>query len=737
MTLGIRLRRFLASAAARAAIALLYRPRVLGREHLPRAGPALLASNHVSFLDPLLLQATLPFSPWFVLNQEDRAHLRWLARALRTAPWSRVPAPGSRPDLDAAREQLRRGGVAAIFPEGTITRTGHLLPFDAELARWLEQTSVPIVPVWLEGVRGGWLSVVGNRLLRQPPTRRRKVVIAFGAPLPPGTSADALWQAMAELAADVAAQWHGPGDRLERRFLRTAKRRRWRLALADSTGRRLSFFRTLVGALLLAGWLRNQRRDERMVGILLPASVGAAVANIAVLLGGKIPVNLNFTAGCEVMDLCIRQCDLKTVLTSRAFLSRVGLPETPPMVFLEDLAAGFSRLRKLGASLTALLSPASLLERLYGGAALDEPAAVIFSSGSTAEPKAVLLSHRNIVSNLDSLLSIFPFPQDARVLGVLPFFHVFGLTCTLWCPLLAGYSVMYHPNPTEARTIGELASSFRPHLLMATPTFFAQYLRRCERGEFASLLYAIAGGEKLPLSLAQAFREKFGHELLEGYGATEMSPVIAVNVPNAEVEGSRQQGQKPGSVGRPIPGVAVRIVDPDTGEPLPRGRIGLLLVKGPGRMLGYFNAPERTQAVLRQGWYVTGDLAALDPDGFLVISDRLSRFSKIGGEMVPHVRVEQAAAELLDGAPCAVMAAPDPERGERLVLLYARPDVSPDELWRRLQQSALPKLWIPKRENIYRVAELPPPLASGKLDLRRLRALALEMVSRSRSAGAG
>ncbi|MGB9605145.1 MAG: AMP-binding protein, partial [Bryobacteraceae bacterium] len=372
--------------------------------------------------------------------------------------------------------------------------------------------------------------------------------------------------------------------------------------------------------------------------------------------------------------------------------------------------------------------PARILERRYGGREVDGRATVIFSSGSTGEPKGVELSHRNIVSNIDSLRSIFRLQDDDRVIGVLPFFHVFGFTCTLCFPLTCGYAAAYHPNPTDARAIGELTARYRGTLLMATATFFGQYLRRCEAAQFRTLRYPIAGGEKLPLALAQAFEEKFGVPLLEGYGVTETSPVVAVNVP--DLEGARwwERTRKPGTVGRPIPGVAVRIVDPFSGAPLPAGREGLLLVKGPCCMLGYFGEPERTRAAFREGWYVTGDIAALDEEGFLAIADRLSRFSKIGGEMVPHLRIEQAASEILEGAPCMVMAVPDPLRGERLVLLYTRADVSPAELWRRLQRSGLPKLWIPKQENLFYVEELPPPLPSGKTDLRRLRALAIELV---------
>jgi acyl-[acyl-carrier-protein]-phospholipid O-acyltransferase/long-chain-fatty-acid--[acyl-carrier-protein] ligase len=314
-------------------------------------------------------------------------------------------------------------------------------------------------------------------------------------------------------------------------------------------------------------------------------------------------------------------------------------------------------------------------------------------------------------------------PQDCLV-GVLPFFHSFGFTVTLWLPLIAGFRVVFHPNPVDAKTIGEMVQRYRATILPATPTFYQAYLRKCSREEFATLRFALAGAEKLREPLARAFLEKYGIPLLEGYGATEMSPVISVNVPDAEAGRERHIGFKPGTLGHPVPGVAVKVVDPEARQPLGPDQEGLLLVKGPNRMLGYLHRPEQTAEALDNGWYVTGDIGALDDDGFLRLTDRLSRFSKIGGEMVPHLRLEEAAQNVLGDACTVVVSTPDEQRGERLVLFYVGPGVSPAELWTRLCQSDLPKLWIPKPDSIYRI-EVMPTLGSGKVDLRRLRQMAL------------
>jgi acyl-[acyl-carrier-protein]-phospholipid O-acyltransferase/long-chain-fatty-acid--[acyl-carrier-protein] ligase len=394
------------------------------------------------------------------------------------------------------------------------------------------------------------------------------------------------------------------------------------------------------------------------------------------------------------------------------------------LLYVEDIFKRASSMDKARAFLAARLAPVTLISR--GGRTPDSIAGIIFSSGSTGVPKGVVLSHYNLISNIEAIAQLFWIGQSDRIAGVLPFFHSFGFTVTLWFPLLTGCGVVYHPNPTEAKAVGDLVQKYHATLLLSTPTFCATYTRKCTAEQFASLRYVLVGAEKLRQPVADAFREKFGTELLEGYGCTEMSPVIAVNAPNFSAGKDSQTGTKAGSVGHPLPGVAARIVDPVTFEPLPPQTEGLLLVKGSNRMLGYLGQPERTAEVFRNGWYITGDIAILDDEGFLRITDRLSRFSKIGGEMVPHIRVEDAMLGVMGDAPCVVTGIPDEQRGERLVVLYVHPTLSPAELWERLAACDMPRLWVPKRENIYRVEGL-PQLGTGKLDLRGVKALAQEL----------
>jgi acyl-[acyl-carrier-protein]-phospholipid O-acyltransferase/long-chain-fatty-acid--[acyl-carrier-protein] ligase len=337
-----------------------------------------------------------------------------------------------------------------------------------------------------------------------------------------------------------------------------------------------------------------------------------------------------------------------------------------------------------------------------------------------------MLTHRNILANVDSIGQVYQLKANDVLVGVLPFFHSFGFTGTIWFPAITGFAAVYHPNPMDAKTIGELTGRYRATLIISTPTFCSSYIRKCEPEQFKTLRYAIVGAERLREPIAIAFKEKFGIDLLEGYGCTEMAPVVAVNVPDVEHGPERQRGTRAGSVGHPLPGIAAKIVDQVTGEGPLFGQEGLLLVKGPNRMLGYLGDPEKTAEVVRDGWYVTGDIAMIDDAGFIQITDRLSRFSKIAGEMVPHMRVEEQIQSLISEHTTAVVTGvPDQTKGERLVAFYTDPNVTAQQLWERLCQTDLPRLWLPKREDLH-LTESIPTLGTGKIDLRGVRQLALE-----------
>src|SRR5262245_41867322 len=417
------------------------------------------------------------------------------------------------------------------------------------------------------------------------------------------------------------------------RFIRTAKRQLASFCMADSTGRELTFGRALVGSLLLSRTIRRLPRQSRYVGLLLPASVGGALANIGTAIAGRIPVNLNFTAGHDAMAAAIERCGIRTIVTSKTFLAKAGIETVPGMIFLEDLLAATSGLLKALVLAAARLLPATLVERIFCEPVDPEGlATVVFSSGSTGVPKGVMLTHRNILANIDSVNDAFELTSADVMIGVLPFFHSFGFTGTLWFPMITGFGVAYHPNPTDAKTIGEISERYKGTLIISTPTFCAAYIRKIRPEQFVHLRYAIVGAEKLREPTASAFLEKFELPLLEGYGCTEMAPIVSVNLPGHDTAGVPRA--RPGTVGRPLPRVQAQVVDAATFEGPLLNTDGLLLLRGPNQMLGYLDDPEATRKTLRDGWYITGDIAAIDSDGFIRITDRLSRFSKIAGEMV-------------------------------------------------------------------------------------------------------
>ena len=707
----------------------IYRIRIVGQENVPFRGPALLVCNHVSLVDGLLVGSCvqrfirfLVFKPYY----EHRA-FNWLLRMMKAIPIA--AGRDSIASLERARQALADGHVVCVFAEGAVSRTGNLLPFKRGFERIVSGLEVPIVPVYLDRVWGSIFSFKGGRFIWKRPARiPYPVTVAFGAPMASTTTAAEARLAIMTLGSDVVSARRPRNEVLGRQFVRTGKHQWSAFCMADSTGQHLTFGRALVASLLLSKWMRRQTEGQTHVGLLLPASVGGSLANVAASMAGKVPVNLNFTAGREAMQLAIERCELKTIVTARAFLAKAGIAADtlPGVVFIEDVLKQMAMAEKLRTLAAAAVLPAWLLNRIYvrdGGP--DDVATIIFSSGSTGIPKGVMLTHRNILANVDAVTQVFQLGPDDVMLGVLPFFHSFGFTGTVWLPLVAGFGVVYHPNPTDAKTIGELSGEHRATILISTPTFCSSYVRKCQPEQFAHLRYALVGAEKLREPIAAAFREKFGVDLLEGYGTTEMSPIVAVNVPDVNDRGEHQKGAKTGTVGHPLPGVVAKIVDPSTGDGPLFDAEGLLLVRGPNRMAGYLGEPDKTADVLRDGWYVTGDIAMIDESGFIRITDRLSRFSKIAGEMVPHMKVEQQIQQLIDDHhTCVVTAVPDDVKGERLVAFYTDAALAPQELWERLCRTELPRLWLPKREDL-RAIESIPTLGSGKVDLRAVRQLAL------------
>jgi len=712
----------------------LYRLDVAGRENVPAKGGALLVPNHVSMADAAFLIASLDRSVRFLMFKGSYEHplVKPFAKMLRVISIASDQGPREMiHSLREATQALQNGELLCIFPEGQMTRIGQMLPFRRGMERIMKGVDVPIIPVNLDGVWGSIFSfAVGRFLWKLPRHLPYPVRVTFGEPLPATATSFEARRAVQDLGAEAFARRKKHMRTLPRSFLHTARRHPLRFAMADGQTPRLNFFAVLARTLFLARRLRKHWQGQRMVGIFLPPSIPGALVNLAALLMGKVPVNLNYTASNETLASCAKQCDLKSIVSARAFLERVAVQPPIEPIVLEELAKGPKVTERLAAALAVLLMPTRALMRFAGSEhapSLDDLATIIFSSGSTGEPKGVMLTHYNIASNVEQLDQVFFLQPEDRIMGILPFFHSFGFTATLCLPAAVGAGVVFHPNPLDSRVIGALINKYSVTMLLATPTFLNTYLRRCTAEEFGSLRFVMAGAEKLPERVAMAFEDHFGIRPLEGYGCTECSPVVSVNTIDFRAASFRQVGAKRGSIGHPLPGITVKIVDPETHQPLGMEQPGLLFVRGPNIMHGYLNRPEKTAEVLRDGWYNTGDIASIDEDGFLRVTDRLSRFSKIGGEMVPHIKVEEKLQELVGGSEqmFVVTAVPDEKKGERLIALHTLSEEQVEKCLAGLANSDLPALWRPRRDQFVRIEKL-PYLGTGKLALRKARALALE-----------
>ncbi|MHC4573577.1 MAG: acyl-[ACP]--phospholipid O-acyltransferase [Planctomycetota bacterium] len=711
-------------------VRLCYRITTVGMENVPAEGGVLLVSNHASYVDPLLLIATQQRRIRFLMYREYY-NKRWLKPIFKLA--GIIPVSASDPpkklvaSLRAARAAMDDGFIMCVFAEGAMTRTGMLRPFKRGVEQIMKGTSYDIIPVYLGGVWGRIFSYYrGTPLSTLPKKFPYCVSMQFGEPMAAGSSASEIRQKVSELSCEYFDGLKASRRSLAEHFVQVARKNWRRRCICDSTGRRLNYGKTLVSALAVGAEIGKLTEDQEKVGVALPPSVGAVLANLAIAMLGKVSVNLNYAASEKDRELAVMQCGLKCIISSRRFVEKVeSLGRLPGLVFLEEIVKRIQPASKLRAYLRARLVPRSLLTRA-GGFSADDLATVIFTSGSSGRPKGVMLSHHNVLSNIEALRMVFAIRPDDNVCAVLPFFHCFGFTCTLWLPLVSGVSASYAPNPLDGKAVGRSVRENRSTLLFGTPTFLLNYVRKVERRDFAGLRSVVVGAEKLKESVADSFEEKFGIRPVEGYGATELSPVVSLNLPDVEIGGVYQVGNKPGAVGQPIPGVAVKIVGIESGEPAAVGEEGLLMVKGPNVMLGYLDMEKETDEVLEDGWYNTGDVGKVDEDGFLTLTDRWSRFSKIGGEMVPHVAVEEAYLRGLGGGEqvVAVTSVPNVKRGEELIVLYLDEAGDADKLHRIISKSELPNIYKPRRDNYIKIESM-PVLGSGKVDVMRLREIAL------------
>ena len=719
----------------------IYRLRIRGAENIPSEGPGLIVSNHVTFVDGFLLSAASSRLIRFMIHEDFYYHplTHWFYKWFGYIPVAAANKPkGLKEAMTRAREALERGEIVCIFPEGHLTRDGMVGEFKKGYLKMFppERNDIPLIPAHLGNVWGSVFSYFkGGLKCRWPRAFPYPVTVSFGEHLPRDTPPWKAKLAVLELGADAAAS-PAPGETpLHRRFAEIAHRRPFSRTFSDAAnpGKGPGNFALLAKALVLSRAIRSTTKRPR-VGILLPNSVPAAATTLAAMFADKVPAMLNFSLSPDALRKAIGKAELDVVLTSRRFLEKAKIETMPEMVFLEDMAETIGGGSKLLWSLAAAL-PAGILTWLASPLTSRDvhgDAVVLFSSGSSGDPKAVLLSHHNVNSNVRTLVDIVDWQvRHDSLFGNLPLFHSFGMTTSFWLPAMTGASVCYVSNPLDAALAVRTIERNRLTILLATPTFLQAYLRKASPDSFKSLRLAITGAEKLRGALAEKFAETAGVVPIEGYGCTELSPVASLNSPDSIIDIGKKAGT-PGSVGKAVPGVAVKTVSPETGEEIPEWGEGKLMVRGPNVMKGYLNDPAKTAEVLKDGWYDTGDIAKIDPDGRIFITGRLSRFSKIGGEMVPHELVEEAVNRILGGEErrAAVAGAPDPKKGEKLVVLLAEnAEMEPEEIVKALRSDdSIPNLWIPKPGDFVAVPAI-PLLGSGKLDLRALKKLAEERAS--------
>jgi len=503
---------------------------------------------------------------------------------------------------------------------------------------------------------------------------------------------------------------------LHQQFIDVAKKFGKKKAIHDfTTNRELTYNRALIACLLLRQFVIKM--DTGFIGIMIPTSAGCILAKIAVLMSGRTPVMINYSTGAEQNAKYSQQkCDFKTIITSKALLEKIECPVVDGMVFIEDIMDSITTGLKIRAALLAALPAAVIKQAIHTGKE-DDTAVILFTSGSEKDPKAVQLTHRNILANIDSVTPIFNFRSEDVFMCTLPYFHVFGLTVDLWLPIYHGMTMLTYANPLDFRKVCTIVREQKATFLVGTPSFFWGYLRKSEEGDFKSLRIALTGADKCPEALREGFNTKHGITVFEGYGATECSPVISTNTPKFN---------RPGSVGKPIPGLQVRIENYETGEECGIGEDGRILVKGDSVMKGYFNDFEQTSLHIRSGWYDTGDMGNIDEDGYLWHVGRLKRFVKIGGEMVSLVKIEDILEKMLpEDSHCCVVEIPDATKGARIVAVVTTP-LDEKEVLKQMA-TYLPRIALPK---IFLVWETLPKMGSGKIDFRTISNMAREQLTR-------
>lgn len=679
---------------------------------LPEEGGALIVCNHVSYVDTIILSLASR-RPIRFLSYEGFFSTPVLGSILRC--FGAIPVSDKRAGdaIRKAAEHIRAGELVCIFPEGQLTRTGCLMELKGGFSLIARRAECPVIVAHLDGLWGSIFSFEGGRYFTKcPKSICRRATVSFSKPMSYGISVEEVRAAMLELGAAAFADRSTKHD-LASTLTKSLKADALRIVLQDGT-RPMRGIEVLAASKLLAKKWKNL--PGHRIGIILPPGAGGTIANTAILLAGKVPVNINPLLSEETAARCLENAGIRTIITAGAIRKKLArFPWPAHVVLVEDAISRLSKAEKIRAMITSLALPAKPIAKH------NEEALLLFTSGTSGMPSMVSLTHGNILANITQVRETGFIKDQDRLLSALPLFHSFGLSMGLFLPLIARRPLITAPSPLETDAITDAARASSPTLLLATPTFLRHYVKRIAPDVFSTLRMAVTGAERLPAETAAAFRERFACEVAEGYGLTETSPVAAINVANPGRglgADSIQLGWRDGSVGRLLPGVAMRLLDPETGETC--ANEGILALRGANVITAYADGSNTEK--FQNGWFITGDIVRIDTEGFVFIQGRKSRFSKIAGEMVSHASIEEAIAKVMSSSTEAdcVIGRPSPEKGEELVLLTTR-HITCEEIRRKLQ-GLVPNLWVPRQ--IITLEKL-PCLASGKLDLAACQKLVL------------
>ena len=724
-----------------------YKIRVLNVGNVPNDGPVLLVGNHHSFIDWAMVQMACP-RPLCIASNKDHFEKWYLRAILKRLGMIRIDSRHPEEAMAKIHEKLAAGHAVVIFPTGEVSRSPHVEPFSIDYSKAVEGTDAAVVPFYIQGLWGSNFSYSDSNMFGA--SADRAVTVAFGEAIPANTPANDVRVIIRKISIDAwnyAVSFVKPvGDSWIRTYKKYVKNGP---AIYNPDGGHFSGYK-LMGAVV--AFSRHLKKilgpDENHVGIMLPPSPAGVIVNLALWLLGKTNVNLNYTSSVDNVKFCAARADVKSVITSRQFIEKLKMRgndyskiagDNLRLFYAEDFMKEIPKAKIAFFLVFCMVAPCWLIKFCFRKRVkLDDIAAIMFSSGSEGTPKGVMLSHRNLMGNIQQLACIFNVTRADVMLSELPLFHSFGLTVTTLLNLTEGCPIVTVADPTDVKTMARVCAEFRVTAFVATPTFLRAFTisRYVHPMALKYVRLIIAGAEALRPELATAFRLKFGKEIFEGYGCTETAPVASINTENNLHSDymTMQVNNKPGTVGMALPGSQFLIVDPETNEPLPTGEAGMILIGGCQVMVGYLKDEERTNSVITmvngKRYYRTGDKGFLDEDGFLTIVDRYSRFAKLGGEMVSLGAVEKKIQDtpVLEGCDYVVTSIPDAAKGEKIVLLY-QGDKNPKDVLAELRASGFPPIMLPAAAF---AVEKVPKLGTGKADFTTAKKLALQMVGVSK-----